>query len=172
MAVYAFPRATLGIDIMIEPESLPRTRRVAGGLGFSVDTGLMEFKNGAIQICRLCKIPPGSEDELVLALALVTPEIKQMWNSRQKAHWERGTIPVVSPQRVIKLKSMRNSGQDHYDISHLRKIIHGEPDDSSDDEVPRELAFARMVERGLEDSDEKRTISNEEMKHRIRTWGK
>ena len=123
MAVYAFPRATLDIDIMIEPESLARTRRVARDLGFSLDTGLMEFKNGAIQIHRLCKIPPGSEDELVLDLVLVTPEIKQAWNSRQKIHWERGTIPVISPQGLIKLKSMRNSGQDQDDISHLRRIV-------------------------------------------------
>ncbi|RII01024.1 hypothetical protein B9J77_00350 [candidate division NPL-UPA2 bacterium Unc8] len=54
----------------------------------------------------------------------------------------------------------------------MSKIIHEQPDDSSYDEVLRELAFARMVERGIEDSDAKRTISNVEMKHRIRTWGK
>ncbi|MCL0039915.1 hypothetical protein M1N02_00425 [Thermodesulfovibrionales bacterium] len=54
----------------------------------------------------------------------------------------------------------------------MSKIIQEQPDDSSYDEVLRELAFARMVERGLENSDAKRTISNEEMKHRIRTWGK
>ena len=54
----------------------------------------------------------------------------------------------------------------------MGKIIHEQPDDSSYDEVLRELAFARMVERGIEDSDAKRTISNAEMKHRIRTWVK
>jgi hypothetical protein len=54
----------------------------------------------------------------------------------------------------------------------ISKIIHELPDDSSYDEVLRELAFARMVERGLKDSDAKRTISNKEMKHRIRTWRK
>ena len=126
MAVYAFPRATLDIDIMIEPESLLRTKQVATDLGFSLDTGLMEFKNGAIQIYRLCKIPPGSEDELVLDLVLVTPETEEVWNSRQKIAWERGSIPVVSPQGLIKLKSMRNSGQDQDDISHLRRIINEE----------------------------------------------
>jgi hypothetical protein len=34
----------------------------------------------------------------------------------------------------------------------------------------RELAFHVMVERGLADSDAKRTISNEEMARRIRSW--
>ncbi len=54
----------------------------------------------------------------------------------------------------------------------VSKIIHEQPDDSSYDEILRELAFARMVERGLKDSDAKRIISNTEMKHRIRTWQK
>ena len=37
-------------------------------------------------------------------------------------------------------------------------------------EIIRELAFHRMIERGLKDSDEGRTISNEEMEARINTW--
>jgi predicted transcriptional regulator len=52
------------------------------------------------------------------------------------------------------------------------KIIDEQPEDSTYDEILRELAFARMVERGLADSDEGRTISNEEMKRRIRSWQK
>jgi hypothetical protein len=54
----------------------------------------------------------------------------------------------------------------------MAKIIQEQPDDSSYDEVLRELAFARMIERGLEDSQANRTISNDEMKHRIKTWRK
>ena len=54
----------------------------------------------------------------------------------------------------------------------MTKIIQEQPDDSSYDEVLRELAFARMIERGLEDSNANRTISNEEMKHRIEMWQK
>jgi predicted transcriptional regulator len=49
----------------------------------------------------------------------------------------------------------------------MLEIIQEQPDDSSYDEILRELAFVRMVERGLADSDEGRTISNEEMKARI-----
>ena len=54
----------------------------------------------------------------------------------------------------------------------LTKIIQDQPDDSSYDEILRELAFNLMVQRGLTDSDEGRTISNEEMRRRIRTWQK
>ena len=52
------------------------------------------------------------------------------------------------------------------------KLIQGQPDDSSYDEILHELAFARMVEPGLSDSKTGRTISNEEMKRRIQTWQK
>ena len=54
----------------------------------------------------------------------------------------------------------------------MAKIIQEQPEDSSYDEVLRELAFARMIERGTEDSQANRTISNEQMKHRIKTWRK
>ena len=52
----------------------------------------------------------------------------------------------------------------------MTKIIEEQPDDSSYDEILRELAFSRMIERGLEDSMENRVISNDEMGHRIKTW--
>ena len=51
----------------------------------------------------------------------------------------------------------------------IAKILQDQPDDSSYDEILRELAFARMVERGLADSDAGRTISHEEMGRRIKT---
>ena len=54
----------------------------------------------------------------------------------------------------------------------LTRLIQGQPDDSSREEIVRELAFHVMVERGLADSDARRTISNEEMAHRIRSWRK
>jgi hypothetical protein len=54
----------------------------------------------------------------------------------------------------------------------LTRLIQRQPDDSSGEEIVRELAFHVMVERGLADSDGKRVISNEEMGRRIRSWQK
>lgn len=54
----------------------------------------------------------------------------------------------------------------------LFRLIEGQPDDSSREEIVRELAFHVMVQRGLADADAKRTISNEEMAQRIRSWRK
>lgn len=54
----------------------------------------------------------------------------------------------------------------------LCRLIQGQQEDSSREEIVRELAFHVMVERGLADSDAKRTISNGGMGRRIRTWQK
>jgi len=53
---------------------------------------------------------------------------------------------------------------------HLTKLIESQPEDSSATDIVRELAFDVMVRRGLADADAKRTISNEEMGRRIRSW--
>ena len=47
------------------------------------------------------------------------------------------------------------------------EIIAKQPDDSSFDEILRELAFARMVNRGLEDSDRGRTISDDQVERQL-----
>ena len=52
----------------------------------------------------------------------------------------------------------------------LRKILDEQPDDSSTEELVRELAFHVMVQRGLTDVDAGRVISNREMKRRIQSW--
>lgn len=52
------------------------------------------------------------------------------------------------------------------------KTIQAQPDDSSYDEILKELAFRRMVKRGLEDSKNGRTVTEEELDGEIQTWGK
>ena len=52
---------------------------------------------------------------------------------------------------------------------HIAQIVKRQPDDSSYDEIVRELAFDLMVQRGLKDSDQGSTISNAEMERRIKT---
>ncbi len=52
----------------------------------------------------------------------------------------------------------------------LAKLLENQPEDSSPEQIVRELAFHVMVQRGLADSQAGRTISNNEMQRRIRTW--
>lgn len=54
----------------------------------------------------------------------------------------------------------------------ITKVVLSQPEDASYDEIMRELAFERMIDRGLEDVRAGRVISNDEMASRIRTWQK
>jgi hypothetical protein len=54
----------------------------------------------------------------------------------------------------------------------ITKVVMSQPEDATYDEIMRELAFTRMVDRGLEDVRSGRVISNNEMANRIRAWQK
>ena len=54
----------------------------------------------------------------------------------------------------------------------MTEVIQSQPEDATYEEIMRELAFERMVERGMEDCRNERVISNTEMERRIRTWRK
>jgi hypothetical protein len=123
LAIYALPRATLDIDILIEASLLERIERVVHDLGYTTKAEPMHFHGGKIQIHRVTKIESGTGEALMLDMLLVTPEIRQAWNNRLEVEWEHGTISVVSPEGLILLKSFRKSGQDQDDIDFLRSII-------------------------------------------------
>jgi len=52
----------------------------------------------------------------------------------------------------------------------IRDVIEAQPDDASYEEIMRELAFERMVERGLADVRAGRSVSHDEALRRIRSW--
>jgi predicted transcriptional regulator len=52
----------------------------------------------------------------------------------------------------------------------LKKLLEQQPEDSSSEELVRELAFHVMIQRGLANSDAGRVSTNEEMDRRIRSW--
>jgi len=54
----------------------------------------------------------------------------------------------------------------------MSDIIKSQPEDASYEEIMRELAFELMVDRGMEDSRKGNTISNDDMKSKIRSWQK
>lgn len=121
MAVWGFPRATVDIDLVIEADALSATEAVAGSLGYRLKARPMNFSSGAIVIHRVSKIDPDGGDVLMLDLMIVTPSIADVWSSREKLNWQRGTISVVSREGLIKLKRFRASGTDLDDIERLQE---------------------------------------------------
>ena len=54
----------------------------------------------------------------------------------------------------------------------MTRIIQEQPDDSSFDEILRELAQACMINRGIQDSDADRTTRDDEMRRQMDQWRK
>jgi predicted transcriptional regulator len=52
----------------------------------------------------------------------------------------------------------------------LREVIEAQPEDASYEEIMRELAFERMLARGLADARAGRSVGHEEALRRIRSW--
>lgn len=79
LAVYARPRATLDIDVLIEAETLERTVRAVADLGFIFRAEPMEFQNGNVRIHHLTKIDEMDHEALDLDLLMVTPGNIKAW---------------------------------------------------------------------------------------------
>lgn len=122
IAIYARPRATLDIDIMIQPDFLSATKSAVRGLGYTMASAPMDFDGGDVKLQRLSKLDKATGEYFVLDLLMVTLEIESAWNDRKTVEWEGHRLKVVSPQGLILLKSLRNSGQDKEDIEYLRSL--------------------------------------------------
>ena len=51
-----------------------------------------------------------------------------------------------------------------------KKIIDSLPEDTTYEEILRELAFDTMIQRGLDDVENGKVVSNQEMKETIAQW--
>lgn len=119
MAVYGLPRSTIDIDVLLRPEQVLAAKKAAAALGYVLPASPMTFSGGKVKIERVSKIDPEAKDVLTLDMLLVTPACADVWESKMLAEWEHGKIWVVSREGLVKLKSMRSSGQDLDDIKRL-----------------------------------------------------
>lgn len=120
MAAWGVPRATIDIDVLIQPNALDQALASVRPLGFVIRARPMDFSNGAISIRRVSKPDVPGGDVLMLDFMLVTPAIEDVWDDRQRLEWDRGVLIVVSKEGLIKLKTFRSSGRDLDDIALLR----------------------------------------------------
>ena len=119
MAVHVRPRATLDIDLLVQEEDLEDLKVLARGLGFTLDTGWIPTRTDSVRIYRVAYPDADLEDVVPLDLLLVTPGLREVWESREQVDWEHGVLSVVSREGLAKMKSLRGSGQDEEDIRGL-----------------------------------------------------
>ena len=121
MAIHGRPRATVDIDILITPESLPQILRIAEGLGYTIRGLDLSFGKDAIEIRRVSKIDRATRFVLTLDMILVTDAIRDVWETRVNANLEGGKLSVVSKEGLIALKKISGKPQDVADISALKE---------------------------------------------------
>ena len=121
MAIHGRPRATVYIDILIAPESLPQVLRIAENLGYAIRGLDMSFGKDMIEIRRVSKIDRATRFVLTLDMILVTDAIRDVWETRVSANLEGGKQSVVSKQGLIALKKISGRPQDIADISALKE---------------------------------------------------
>jgi hypothetical protein len=107
---------------MVQPDYFSETKKLAKELGYTMSSAMMEFNDGAVKLQRLSKVDKATGEYFVLDLLIVTPETKKAWDDRVNIEWEGTPLKVISPQGLILLKSLRNSGQDQEDIEYLRSL--------------------------------------------------
>ena len=70
----------------------------------------------------------------------------------------------------MKLQSAHQENLIALPTTEAKRVIETLPQDSSYNEIIRELIFDKMIKSGLEDSENNNLISNEEMKNKIEKW--
>ncbi len=118
IAIHGFVRATVDIDILIQPESLEKAYKIAGEKGFDIRGLDISFKERAVEIRRVSKIDDDGE-VLSLDLLLVTPQVEDVWASREEIDFLGKKLSVVSREGLIKMKRLAGRPQDLADIERL-----------------------------------------------------
>jgi len=116
LAVYAEPRATKDIDLMIHRDDLPRVRTLLRALGFKLEAAPLEFSSG-FAVRRISKIE--QNEVFTLDLVLVAPVIEEIWTTRCQLTWGDQPLWVVSRAGLIAMKRMAGRPQDLADIHSL-----------------------------------------------------
>ena len=118
VAIYATPRATQDIDLLVAREHLDSAIARLERLGYKRAGVPMQVAGGRLTIQRLIKIE-GSD---LLPVDLLVPndsDLGQVLTDRRGIEWEGLAISVVSATGLRRLKRLRGSAQDLADLEAL-----------------------------------------------------
>ncbi len=119
LTIHGFPRATFDIDVLIRPESLENAYQVAAKKGYDIKGLDMSFKERAVEIRRVSKIDDDGE-VLSLDLLLVTPQVEDVWETREQIDLQNRDLWIVSQAGLIRMKELAGRAKDLIDIERLK----------------------------------------------------
>jgi hypothetical protein len=118
LTIHGFPRATFDIDILIRAESLEKAYEIAAEKGYDIRGLDISFKERAVEIRRVSKID--DEGEVIsLDLLLVTPQVEDVWTTKEILIWQERDLSIVSRQGLIKMKKLAGRHKDLIDIDRI-----------------------------------------------------
>ena len=118
VSIYAVPRATQDIDMLIAVSDLDRVITPLGRVGFRIVGRPMTMAGGRLDIQRFVKTE--GADLLPLDLLLPTdPVLGQILTTRVEIPWEGARLSIVTLEGLRTLKRLRGSAQDLADLEAL-----------------------------------------------------
>ena len=106
------------MDILIQHESLEKAYKMAAEKEFDIRRLDISFKERAVEIRRVSKIDANGE-VLSLDLLMVTPQVQDVWESREQIDFLGHKLSVVSRMGLIKMKTLTGRPQNLADIARL-----------------------------------------------------
>ena len=120
LMIHGFVRATEDIDLLILEEDLSEVLRVAESVGFWIPSGKMPFKAKTPLTMDIYRVSKADGADLIsLDLIIVSPAIKDVWDTRETFTVNGILCPAVSRQGLIRMKTIAGRPQDLVDIERL-----------------------------------------------------
>jgi hypothetical protein len=119
VAVWGAPRATKDIDLLIQPDSLPRAKAAARECGFTLEALPFEFVDGT-HLHRVNKVD-ASGNLLTVDFMLVDRNLGPAWAGRTRLPFAGGDIVVIGREALIAMKALAGRPQDIADIQNLKE---------------------------------------------------
>lgn len=118
VSIYAAPRATQDIDLLVAREDLDRAVNALRAIGFEPAGRPMPVAGGRLEIQRLIKI--AGADILPVDLLLPgDPDLARLLADRVSVPWEGRRLGIVTLEALRVLKRLRGSAQDRADLEAL-----------------------------------------------------
>jgi hypothetical protein len=118
VALYARPRATEDVDLLVAVDDLESAIATLTALGYRPAGGAFEIAEGRARIHRLLKFE-GADLVPVDLLVSDDVEIVRCLDQRTIVEWEGRPTAVVSVDGLRMLKRLRNSAMDRADLEAL-----------------------------------------------------
>lgn len=136
VAIHGHPRATMDIDLLVQPEQVPLALAAAQAAGFDIPARLMTFGLRTAtprQVQRVSKLDPDTGALLSLDLLLVGPTLDDVWRGRIAVTWRGRAIWLVSRDGLATMKRLAGRPQDLADLAALEGVG---ADDVPDEDGP------------------------------------